>query len=68
MKWIKGSVRWFDDITGDGVVCDDKGKRYYVYYTSIPNKMSLKRGDQIEFTKLDICYRDQVDKIKERTK
>jgi cold shock CspA family protein len=67
MKWIKGKVSWFDQLTGDGVVCDDNGNRYYLHYTSILNEeKTLKRGQKVKFTQLDIFYRRQVDKIKEQ--
>lgn len=32
---MKGTIRWFDGMSGEGMVCGEDGKSYYLHFTSI---------------------------------
>lgn len=71
-EWKKGSVAWFNDSTGDGVVVSDDGTRYYVHYSSIQptftlkskTRLTLKEGESVKFKPLQANYVNQVAYLK----
>lgn len=52
-----GTVRWFDDLTGRGIITNDQGVDYKVHYSSIESKSkwkTLKKNAKVKF----IAYED----------
>jgi cold shock CspA family protein len=42
-RWIKGKVRWFDNVKGEGLVRDTQTNEcYYVHYSAIESDKTIK--------------------------
>lgn len=53
---LKGHVRWFDCLSGIGVIRDEKGNCHDVHYSAIYSKdkhKSLSKNELVEFTTMD---------------
>jgi cold shock CspA family protein len=69
--WKEGTVAWFNDLTGDGVVVSSEGARYYVHYSSIKgssrlttgSRRSLEEGQRVKFKALRANYVNQVEQL-----
>ena len=51
-----GTVTWFDDHTGKGIITDDDGIDYKVHYSSIESKSkwkSLEKNTKVKFVAFD---------------
>ena len=70
-SWKNGTVAWFNDLTGDGIVISTEGDRYYVHYSSIKqsptlptlHRRTLHEGQQVKFKALRANYVNQVDQL-----
>lgn len=69
--WKDGTVAWFNDSTGDGVVVSSEGARYYVHYSSIKSsprlttgpRRTLEEGQRVKFKPLRANYVNQVEQL-----
>ena len=67
-KWQLGTVRWFDELKGEGVIRDENGKSFYVHYSAIETekkRKTLKKGKEVKFQLLEDSHFVQVDKVKD---
>ncbi len=68
VKWQMGTVRWFDDLKGEGVIRDENGNSHFVHYSAIETDKkhkTLKKGKEVKFQLLEDSHFTQVDKVKE---
>jgi cold shock CspA family protein len=68
VNWELGTVRWFDDLKGEGVIRDSNGQSFYVHYSAIETenkRKSLKKGKEVKFKLLEDSHFTQIDKVKE---
>ena len=68
VKWQLGTVRWFDDLKGEGLIRDHAGNSFYVHYSAIESdkrRKTLKKGKEVKFQLLEDSHFTQVDKVKE---
>ena len=66
--WYSGTVRWFDDLKGEGVVRDEDGNSYFVHYSAIESdkkRKTLKKGKEVKFRLLEESHYFQVETVKE---
>lgn len=67
-KWQLGTVRWFDELKGEGVIRDENGNSFFVHYSAIESekkRKTLKRGKEVKFQLLEDSHFIQVDKVKD---
>lgn len=67
-KWQFGTVRWFDELKGEGVIRNEKGESFFVHYSAIETdrkRRSLKKGKEVKFQLLEDSHFTQVDRVKE---
>jgi len=67
-KWQLGTVRWFDDLKGEGVIRDEKGNSFYVHYSAIKTdkkRKTLIANKKVKFQLFEDSHFTQVDKVKE---
>ena len=67
-EWSLGTVHWFDDLSGDGIVKNAVGKGYYVHYSAIDSDSpwkSLQNGQSVWFKLVQDTTFSQVVKIRE---
>lgn len=67
-SWQLGTVHWFDEKSGEGMIKSDDGNTYYVHYSAIDSKKkwkSLKEKAPVEFQIIDDVTFAQVSRIKE---
>ncbi len=67
--WIEGSVRWFDDLMGEGLVRDSEGNSFYVHYSSIESdekRKTLKKNEKVRFQLVKDSHYTHVSRIKEQ--
>lgn len=43
-KSIKGTVRWFDNLSGEGIVVSEGGEQFFVHWSAIKGKFEAKNG------------------------
>ena len=70
VKWQLGTVRWFDDLKGEGIIRDENGTSFYVHYSAIvtdKKRKSLTKGKKVKFQLFEDSHFTQVDKVKEDT-
>lgn len=68
VKWQMGTVRWFDDLKGEGLIRDESGNSFYVHYSAIESekkRKTLKKGKEVKFQLLEDSHFTQVDRVKE---
>ena len=56
INWHLGTVRWFDDFTGRGVITGENGVDYKVHYSAIESKSKWKKlrdNSKVKFKLLD---------------
>jgi CspA family cold shock protein len=67
-KWQLGTVRWFDELKGEGVIRDENGNSFFVHYSAIETekkRKNLKQGKEVKFQLLEDSHFTQVDRVKE---
>jgi CspA family cold shock protein len=68
VKWQLGTVRWFDDLKGEGLIRDESGNSFYVHYSAIESdkkRKTLKDGKKVKFQLLEDSHFIQVDRVRE---
>lgn len=67
-KWQMGTVHWFDEKSGEGMVKSEDGNSYYVHYSAIDSKQkwkSLKEKKRVQFQLIDDVTFTQILRVKE---
>ena len=67
-SWILGTVHWFDDKSGEGMIKSDDGHSYYVHYSAIDSKKkwkALEEKSKVKFQLIDDITFTQVSRVKE---
>lgn len=67
-KWQLGTVHWFDEQSGEGMIKSKDGNSYYVHYSAIETNRkwkSLKQKTEVEFQIIDDVTFSQVSRVKE---
>ena len=49
MKYMKGTVKWYNARKGYGFITGEDGKEVFVHRTAIPSEISLNDGDSVQF-------------------
>jgi CspA family cold shock protein len=65
--WQLGTVRWFDDVKGEGLIRDENGKSFYVHYSAIQSEKkhkTLREESEVKFQLLEDSHYTQVAKVK----
>jgi cold shock CspA family protein len=65
--WKLGTVRWFDDLKGEGLIRDTDGKSYYVHYSAIESQKkhkTLNEESEVKFQLLEDSHYTQVARVK----
>ncbi len=66
--WQLGTVHWFDEKSGEGMIKSDDGQSYYVHYSAIASNKkwkSLKDKEKVKFQLIDDVTFAQVARVKE---
>jgi CspA family cold shock protein len=66
VKWLLGTVSWFNDGSGEGVIRCENGKNYYVHYSAIRSKQkrkTLKQNQKVKLQVLDDEFARHVTKL-----
>ena len=66
-RWTLGTVAWFDDLSGEGMVKSNSGETFYVHYSAIDSKKkrkSLKKDQHVKFKVFRDIHFSQVEKIR----
>ena len=66
--WQLGTVHWFDEKSGEGMIKSDDGQAYYVHYSAIESDRkwkSLKDKKKVKFQVVDDTTFSQVSRVKE---
>ena len=66
-NWQLGTVRWFDDVKGEGLIRDEKGKSFYVHYSAIQSEKkhkTLTEDSEVKFQLLEDSHYVQISKVK----
>jgi CspA family cold shock protein len=67
-EWQLGTVHWFDEKSGEGLIKSNDGYNFYVHYSAIETKnkrRSLKEKQKVEFQIIDDTTFTQVTRVKE---
>lgn len=67
VQWQLGTVRWFDEKSGDGMIKSEDGTSYYVHYSAIESNKkwkSLKENKRVQFQVIEDITFSQVSKVK----
>ncbi|MBK7892145.1 MAG: cold shock domain-containing protein [Bdellovibrionales bacterium] len=67
-QWQTGSVHWFDEKSGEGMIKSEDGRSYYVHYSAIecPRKWkSLADKKKVKFQLVEDVTFAQVSRVKE---
>lgn len=65
--WLEGTVQWFDEKAGEGMIKAEDGVHYYVHYSAIDDSKkwkTLKPKKKVEFQIIDDATFVQVSKVK----
>ncbi len=68
VKWQMGTVHWFDEKSGEGMIKSENGENFYVHYSAIESEKkykSLKSKTKVKFQIVDDTTFSQVSKVKE---
>jgi cold shock protein len=68
MKWQMGTVSWFDQKSGEGMIKSEDGKLFYVHYSAIDSDKkwkNLKEKTEVKFKAIEDNSVKQVTKVKE---
>jgi cold shock CspA family protein len=67
-NWMDGTVHWFDELAGEGMIKAADGNVYYVHYSAIESTKewkSLKEKKKVKFQKIEDETFCQVSKVRE---
>jgi CspA family cold shock protein len=67
-NWQLGTVHWFDEKSGEGMIKAETGQTYYVHYSAIDSQKkwkSLREKKPVEFQIIDDVTFAQISKIRE---
>ena len=67
-QWQLGTVHWFDEKSGEGIIKSETGENFYVHYSAIESNRkwkSLKSKKKVRFQLVDDISLTQVLKVKE---
>jgi CspA family cold shock protein len=67
-QWQLGTVHWFDEKSGEGMIKSNDGQSYYVHYSAIESDKkwkSLKDKKKVKFQLIDDVTFAQVSRVKE---
>ena len=67
-QWLAGTVHWFDETSGEGMIKSEDGTNYYVHYSAIESNKkwkTLKDRKKVIFQKVEDVTFAQVTKVKE---
>ena len=65
-KWQLGTVSWFNDGAGEGIVRGENGKNYFVHYSAIESKKkrkTLKPNQPVKIQVLDDEFARHVTRL-----
>ena len=66
-NWILGTVQWFDELSGEGMILDNNSKiSYYVHYSAIisnDERRTLNQGCSVRYRLYENLYSKQVDRV-----
>ncbi|MGE3756112.1 MAG: cold-shock protein [Pseudobdellovibrionaceae bacterium] len=68
IEWQMGTVHWFDEKSGEGMIKSEDGQSYYVHYSAIDSDKkwkSLKDKNKVKFQLIDDVTFAQVSRVKE---
>lgn len=68
MKWQMGTVSWFDQKSGEGMIKSEDGKLFYVHYSAIDSDKKWKtliEKKEVKFKAIEDEFAKHVTKIKE---
>lgn len=68
LKWQLGTVHWFDEKSGEGMIKSEDGKNYYVHYSAIESDNEwkiLKDKSKVKYQLVDEVTFSQISKVKE---
>ena len=66
--WQLGTVHWFDEKSGEGMIKAENGQSYYVHYSAIDSQKkwkSLREKRKVEFQIIDDVTFAQISKVRE---
>lgn len=49
VKYMKGTVKWFNSFKGYGFITGDDEKDVFVHKNSIPDGTQINEGDKVEY-------------------
>ena len=67
-EWMNGTVHWFDELAGEGMIKCAEGNVYYVHYSAIESESrekSLNEKENVKFKTIGDSTFTQVLKVKE---
>jgi CspA family cold shock protein len=67
-QWMLGTVHWFDELSGEGLIKSDDGQNYYVHYSAIESddrRKSLQDKQKVKFQAAIDPSLAQVSRVKE---
>jgi CspA family cold shock protein len=65
--WLKGTVHWFDNTSGEGIIKDSEGQSFFVHYSAIESNSSwksLEDKQKVKFKLVKDCTFAQVSHVK----
>lgn len=65
--WQRGTVRWFDNMSGEGVIKDSLGKSHFVHYSAIQSNQTwktLESGQSVEIQIVEHTAFTQISKVR----
>lgn len=68
VEWQLGTVHWFDEKSGEGMIKSEDGQNFYVHYSAIDSKdqfKSLKDKSKVKYQLVDDVTFSQISKVKE---
>lgn len=65
--WMNGTVHWFDDLSGEGIIKDAEGQSYFVHYSAIESNRkwkSLRDKQRVQFKLVKDSTFSQISNVK----
>ena len=69
MKWQIGTVSWFDNKSGEGMIKAKDGRLFYVHYSAIVSDekwLTLQEKAEVKFKAIDDEFTKHVTKVKQK--